>query len=241
MPDLLPRNEEQNPNPNIPARPFVFDFPLLHTARCLDEAAPIRIVAIGSSSTSGADDGIAPYPGRLEFRLRDKFPNNRVVVLNRGKKGEEAPEELKRFDSDVIGEAPTLVIWQVGTNVVYRGGDLDKVERAIRSGLEKLSSEPTDVILMDLQYVPPLLTMDRIGATQRMVSIIEQIAFEAKVNVFRRFDFMRRWHRFERASFERAISPHDENRLHQSEWSTERIARSLFDVMVHALQKPAKA
>jgi hypothetical protein len=235
MPDLLPRNEQHNPNPNVPARPVVFDFPLVHMARRLDDGGPIRIVAIGSSSTAGADDGIAPYPGRLEFRLRDKYSKNSVLVLNRGKKGEEAPAELERFDSDVIGEAPTLVIWQVGTNVVYRGGNLNEVEQAIRSGVKKLSSEPMDVILMDLQYVPVLLTMDRVGATLQMVSAINDIASDAKVNVFRRFDFMRRWHRFERASFDRAISPHDENRLHQSDWSTDRIAWALFKVIEHAL------
>ena len=43
-----------------------------------------------------------------------------IDVLNRGIGGQEAPEELSRFESDVIAEAPALVIWQVGTNAVYR-------------------------------------------------------------------------------------------------------------------------
>jgi acyl-CoA thioesterase-1 len=42
-----------------------------------------------------------------------------IDVLNRGIGGQEGPEELSRFESDVIAEAPTLVIWQVGTNAIY--------------------------------------------------------------------------------------------------------------------------
>ncbi len=44
-----------------------------------------------------------------------------IDVLNRGMGGQEAPiDELARFEPDVIGEAPALVIWQVGTNAVFR-------------------------------------------------------------------------------------------------------------------------
>ena len=41
-------------------------------------------------------------------------------MLNRGVDGEEAPQMLARFETDVIEEAPDLVLWQVGTNSVLR-------------------------------------------------------------------------------------------------------------------------
>ena len=44
----------------------------------------------------------------------------RIDVLNRGIGGQEAIEELLRFDPDVFAEEPSLVIWQVGTNAVFR-------------------------------------------------------------------------------------------------------------------------
>jgi acyl-CoA thioesterase I len=43
-----------------------------------------------------------------------------IDVLNRGIGGQEAPEELTRFQDDVIAEDAALVIWQVGTNAIYR-------------------------------------------------------------------------------------------------------------------------
>jgi hypothetical protein len=239
MPDLLPMDENHR-HPFIPTRPVMLDRRLEHLARALDERVPVRIVAIGSSSTEGSH-GVAPYPGRLETLLRGHFSPIPIGVLNRGKGGEEAPEQEKRLESVVIAAAPTLVIWQVGSNAVFKYRDLKEVEGAIRSGLKKLSSPPMDVILMDLQYLPPLLTPDRIKAALQMVSIIENFASQKNVSVFRRFDYMRRMRRYERISFDQMIAPSDENRLHHSEYSTERVTRALFDVILHALRAPAGA
>ena len=240
MPGLLPMNDEHHPNPFIPTRPVMLDRRLKHLARRLDERGPVRIIAIGSSSTAGSH-GVAPYPGRLEALLRGKFSAITIDVLNRGKSGEEAPDQEKCLDSVVIAAAPTLVIWQMGANAVFRRRDLGEVERAIRSGLQKLSSRPMDVILMDPQYLPPLLTMDRFKTALQMVSIIENVASEMKVSVFRRFDYMRRMHRYERVSFDRMIAPDDMDRLHHSDWSTGRVTQAMFEVMVHALREPADA
>ena len=239
MPDLLPM-DENHPNPFIPTRPVLLDRRLRHLARCLDERVPVRIVAIGSSSTAGSH-GVAPYPGRLEATLRARFPQNGIEVLNRGKGGEEAGDNLKRFDTDVIRDAPALVIWQVGTNAVFKYRDLKGVEEAIRTGLKKLASQPMDVILMDPQYLPPLLTMDRVDAARQMVSIIEKLASEMGVSVFRRFDYMRRMRRYERVSFDSMITLNDENRLHHSDYSTGRVTQALFEVMVHAVRPPTNA
>jgi hypothetical protein len=86
---------------------------------------------------------------------------------------------------------------------------------------------PMDVVLMDLQYAPALLTADKIDATRRMLSLINQLATAASVNVFRRFDMMRRFIDVERHSFDTIIDPTDENRLHQSDFSARRIGYEL--------------
>jgi len=44
-----------------------------------------------------------------------------------------------------------------------------------------------DVILMDLQYVPALLTPDKLGKAERMVAYIARTGKRANVNVFRRY------------------------------------------------------
>ena len=85
--------------------------------------------------------------------------------------------------------------------------------------------------MMDLQYAPAVLTDDKIDATRRMLSLINQLATEANVNVFRRFDLMQKFHKVERNSFDRIIDPNDVDRLHQSDWSARRIGYELCEAI----------
>jgi hypothetical protein len=217
---------DPQPNRYIPAHADAFVHRLPYFTRALVGGGPLKIVAIGSSSTAG-EGGIVPYPARLQDDLRARY-GDRVIVFNRGKGGEEAPQEITRLKTDVIDEEPALVIWQVGTNAVWQlGHDLDKVGAAIAKGLAQIARKPIDVVLMDLQYVPAVLTDDKIVATRRMLSLIEQAAATAKVNVFRRFATMQKWHEVEKYSFDRIVDPTDMNRLHQSDWSAQRVAFEL--------------
>jgi hypothetical protein len=91
------------PYVDIPAEFVSFRYPLPNLAKALVGKTPVRIVAMGSSSTAGGGD-VVPYPHRLEMYLRFKFAEERfsdlkIDVLNRGKGGEEAIEELARFDT----------------------------------------------------------------------------------------------------------------------------------------------
>lgn len=223
-------------NRYIPAHADAFQRPLPNFANRLKGQGSIKIVALGSSSTAGEGD-IVPYTYRLQTALRDKFQNRMIDVLNRGIIGQEAPDELARMPADVIAEAPVLTIWQVGTNAVWqRGHNLDEVAAAIEQGLRVLAGAPApmDVVLMDLQYAPALLTADKIDATRRMLSLINQLATAASVNVFRRFDLMRRFLEVERHSFDTIIDPTDENRLHQSDFSARRIGYELCEAIAAA-------
>ena len=97
------------------------------SGRALRHQRKVKVVAIGSSSTAGVAP-VLPYPSRLEMRLRrkffsrtsDVFYGRMIDVLNRGIGGQESPEQLSRLETDVIDEVPVLVVWQVGTNAVYR-------------------------------------------------------------------------------------------------------------------------
>ena len=108
-----------------------FKHPLPNLARSL-KLRNTKIVAFGSSSTSGMLQ-VVPYPARLELMLRnefgiqftDGFGKRMINVINRGVGGEEATTEMLRIQSDVIAEAPALVIWQVGTNAVFRSDEFD--------------------------------------------------------------------------------------------------------------------
>jgi lysophospholipase L1-like esterase len=127
-----------------------------------------KIVAIGSSTTAG-EGSIKPYPERLPSFLQAQYPNVVIAMVNKGVGSQEAPAELQRFGTDVIAENPDLVIWQVGTNAVWQSPDqvpsppsFDETAQAIREGLVRLREETkADAILMDLQYVPAVLTPRR--------------------------------------------------------------------------------
>jgi hypothetical protein len=90
-------------------------------------------------------------------------------------------------------------------------------------------------VLMDLQYAPAILSDNRIKEAKLMVKLISDVAAaNPPVNLFRRFELMRRWHKIERYSFDRIIDPSDSDRLHQSDWSAQRIGQTLCEVIVEA-------
>jgi lysophospholipase L1-like esterase len=223
----------------IPVQVETFAHSLPNLAKQIAGKGWIKIVAIGSSSTAG-EGGIAPYPTLLQAALRNKDSKykDRVIVLNRGISGQEAPDELARFQTDVLDEKPAVVIWQVGTNAVWqrpRAYNLTDVARAIADGLALLAGKSMDVILMDLQYVPAVLTDQMIDDTQLMLSLIAKAAAATPdVNVFHRFDMMRKWHEVEKRSFDSMVDPNDTDRLHQSAYSTERVVYELCDKIAQA-------
>ena len=231
------------PEADVPAEFTSFKYPLPHLAQALQGKGPVRIVAMGSSSTAGRWD-VVPYPHRLELYLRaryqDRFPDLRIDVLNRGKGGEEAIEELPRFDTDILAERPSLVIWQVGTNAVFhkqdKKYDLDKVAAAISAGLALLRDQPMDVLLIDPQYVTAMLLDGKADNSARMVSLISAVAEKAEVDVFRRWALMRHWHVHNNISFEQMLDPTDPDKLHQSDWSTLRVSVALRDAIAGVLR-----
>jgi lysophospholipase L1-like esterase len=214
----------------IPVVPIPFEHGLAHFARSLARGRA-RIVAIGSSTTAG-EGNIKAYPERLLSFLQTEYPNAGIAMVNKGVGGQEAPVELQRFATDVIAEQPDLVIWQVGTNAVWQSPDqnppppsFDETTAAIRDGLVKLRDETAaDVILMDLQYVPAVLTPAKKDKALAMVEAISELARDAGVNVFRRFAFMKGLNQVEQVSFDRMVDPTDETRLHDSDWATQRMA-----------------
>ncbi len=212
-----------------------FTHPLAHLTESLTRRRDVKIVAIGSSSTAG-EGGILPYPGRLELAIRKRFPDRTIDVLNRGVGGQEAPSEFARFENDVIAEAPALVIWQVGTNAVYRSQefDLDDVARSIAAGLDRLAGLPMNVVLMDLQYTTAVVTPDKIVLAERMVSLISAAAGKAGVNVFRRFALMQRWCVEDSIVIADLVDPTDPSQLHMSDWATDCVTQALDGAIASA-------
>ena len=175
-----------------PAALTMIEPALGHAASRIEHGVPLTIVAVGSSSTqgTGASAPALNYPSRLEAELKDRVPAIDIRVVNRGKGGEDAAEELARLKRDVIAEHPDLVIWQVGTNGVLRRDDVEIDEVLLRRGVALLQQSGTDIVLMDLQYAPRVVERP---AYAEMEQLIAEIAHHTHVGLFRRFALMQYW------------------------------------------------
>lgn len=228
---------------DVPPGIIKLEHPLRNFFDALRRPDPVRIVAMGSSSTAGRAD-VVPYPHRLEMYLRQHYaeplPDARIDVVNRGKGGQEAPEELKRFKSDIFSENPSLVLWQIGTNAVFHRDQykFQDVLDAIADGVNQLlkpRQRPMDVVLIDPQYVTAMLREDKAELSERIVLEIRRIAASAKVNVFQRWALMRHWHVQNGISFEQLLDPTDRpDMLHQSDWSTLQVSQALCKAITDA-------
>lgn len=174
----------------LPRGVSALSVPLTRLSQRIATGAPIRIVAIGSSSTAGAGASSPDraYPARLDHYLSERFRNADIAVLNRGINGETDDQTERRIDADALGAKPDLVIWQVGANTVLRDGDQSLSERSVRQGVTRLRAAGVEVVLMDLQYAPKML--EKTGVTP-MLARIAGIAADNRIGLFHRFEVMR--------------------------------------------------
>jgi lysophospholipase L1-like esterase len=215
-----------------------FDFTLPRTGGRLETRQPLKIVAIGSSSTygEGASSPEWSYPSRLRLELAQRFPGQTFDVVNRGVNGDTDYDKRDRFERDVIKERPDVVLWQLGTNSMLGGDVADSHRRVLRDGVVHLSATTgADIVLIDPQYAPKVI---RGGSAHVIVGMIADVARDVRVNVFRRYEMMRRWREVERLSFDKFIS---EDELHMNDWSYACIARALAIAMAEAATRPQPA
>jgi acyl-CoA thioesterase I len=212
-----------------------FASPLLRVAHKLTRAEPITIVAIGSSSTAGAgaSSPAANYPSRLQEELRQRFKGHAITVLNRGVGGEEVDDMLKRFDKAVVAAKPDLVLWQLGTNSLIRNHPLADHGAAIRAGLVKIRATGADVVLIDPQFAPKVIARPDAAQT---VALIAVTAKRENVDLFPRYDMMRRWYEADHLSFKTFVSL---DGLHMNDWSYACLAKGLSMAINEAATRPA--
>ncbi len=155
-------------------------------------AEPVRILAIGSSSTSGvgASGPATTYPARLEEELNERIPEADFDVENAGVPGEGVVSTAGRLEDEVLADPPDLVVWQVGTNDALTGAGRDAFTRVVADGLAFLKARKVDVILMDQQYFPKI---DGNTTYRGYVDQVHRLAVTAGVPVVNRFAAMDGW------------------------------------------------
>lgn len=204
--------------------------PLPHVAARLATGAPLKIVALGSSSTfgHGATTPEGSYPSRLQALLRRAHPGQAIEVINRGVNGNETREMLLRFEHDVLAEKPDLVIWQIGTNTLLNDHAMWPVFLDVRAGIRRLRAQGSDVLLLNPQYSPRVLAKPNYEA---MNDLVEVTAREMDVDMIDRFAVMRYWSQSLRYPFDVFITP---DGLHMNDWAYACLAEVVANTLKQA-------
>jgi lysophospholipase L1-like esterase len=163
---------------------------LPRTETQLKSGARLKVVALGSSSTVGlwVLNSAATYPAVMRQELTRLMPTAQIDLINSGRVGDSIPGSIARIERDVLSHRPDLVIWQLGTNDVAWGGQASGLGELMSRGIRTLRSKGSDVILMDQQYSPQVLSSTQ---HSRMQAMIADAARREHVGLFSRFDLMR--------------------------------------------------
>jgi lysophospholipase L1-like esterase len=205
---------------------------LPHVAGKLAAGKPVVIVAFGSSSTQGfgATSPEFNYPNRLAAQLRRQYPTADITIVNRGKGGDDAPEMMKRLQTEVIDLHPDMVIWQVGTNAVLRNLDPAETAKVVEDGISRIQAAGADLVLIDPQYSPAVTA--KAENAGKMVKLLGKVAELRKVGVFPRFEVMRDWHEKQAIPIENFVIS---DGLHMSDWGYACFAQLLGDDIIRSV------
>jgi lysophospholipase L1-like esterase len=192
----------------------------------------VVIVAFGSSSTQGygATSPEFNYPNRLAAQLRRQYPGADITVLNRGRGGEDAPEMMKRLQSEVVDAKPDLVIWQVGTNAVLRNLDPAETAKMVEDGVARIQGAGADVVLVDPQYSPRVT--EHPENASRIVTLLGRVAALRHVGIFPRFAVMRDWHDQQALPIDSFVIA---DGLHMNDWGYACFAQLLGDDIIKSV------
>jgi acyl-CoA thioesterase-1 len=125
------------------------------------------------------------------------------------------------------------VLWQLGTNSMLHGNPLEKHIAILQDGVDHLrKATNADIVLIDPQYAPKVI---RGAGANSIVAMIAETARGANVNLFRRYELMRRWREVEQLAFDKFISPDE---MHMNDWSYACVARALGMAIADAATRP---
>lgn len=224
----------------VPADLLALQAPLPKLTRAVLAKEPIRIVALGSSSTwgTGASSRERTYPARLEKELRAVWPDSDVRVINAGVGGQLARHMVERIARDVVSHKPQLVVWQTGVNDAVRGVPLDRFKAELRSGIAQMRGAGADVALIDQQFYPRFA---KIKNGPHYLAAVREVAAEANVPVMQRFRIMQ--HLIQSAQFTTAtlLAP-DQFHLNDSSYEClgQLLAQSLRSVAGAGAAQPPR-
>lgn len=203
---------------------------LRHTGQRLAEGLPLRILAIGSSTTEGVG-ATAPdrtYPVQLEREMERLLPHARVEMHVSGVGGETAVQTLARLERELKAHDPDLVIWQVGTNDALSDVGEETFRTLLDRGIMAVDGARADLILMNQQFFPSIRHKSRY---EKFVRMVEEAGLRKRACVFNRYALMQQWGETSADTLKSMLST---DQFHMSDRGYACMARVLADEIVRA-------
>jgi lysophospholipase L1-like esterase len=174
---------------SVPANEIAAPAPLPTLVSRLENRQPVRILAIGSSSTwgVGATSSRRNYPSQLENMLEKVLKDVPIEMVNRGVSGETASTTADRLRMEAALIKPDLVLWQVGTNDAVQRIPVELFERTVSKTVAILKRKNIDVVLVGLQYTPRYARDEHYFAIREA---LKRVAAEQNVLYVRRYQTM---------------------------------------------------
>ncbi|KAF0122974.1 MAG: lipolytic protein G-D-S-L family [Xanthobacteraceae bacterium] len=164
---------------------------------------PVRILAIGSSTTAGVGSGGAGFAHRLGPLVKARWPTSVIEVVVSGVSGETASGAAGRLRAELAQHQPTLVVWQLGTNDANFGVSAEAFRATVGAGLAAIRAAGADALLVDPQYSR---WAERGTRTGEFAGIIAAEGARAGVPVVRRYQAMSQLAASNRSAFDGLIS-----------------------------------
>lgn len=185
----FPIPQAMSPQCEVPQADIASPVPLPNLTAAVAEKRPIRVLAIGSSSTAGvgASSRSRTYPAQLGDILKRALRGIDLDIVNRGVGGEVATTTAERLRSEVAVARPDVVLWQLGTNDALARVAIDEFDKTVRSTVSWLRENKIDVVLVGLQYTP------RFARDENYLAIRDdlfKIASDEKILYVRRYNAM---------------------------------------------------
>jgi len=176
---------------------------LPRTTAKLRARQPVRILAIGSSTTAGVGSGGAGFAHRLGPMIKARWPTTVIEVVVSGVSGETASGAAGRMRAELAQHQPTLVVWQLGTNDANFGVSAEAFRTTVAAGLAAIRAAGADALLVDPQYSR---WAERGTRTAEFAGIIAAEGARAGVPVVRRYQAMSQLAASNRGAFDGLIS-----------------------------------
>lgn len=163
--------------------------PLTVVRKALKEKRPIRVLAVGTSSSLGGDGptALASYPVRLENDIEGLLRGIDVEMTSRAIAAEISDEATQRLQLEVAELKPDLLVWQVGTNDAMARVEKEAFAGPLERMLKWLATNHIDVVLIDPQYVEKVANDEHY---KMIVATIAEVARGHRVLLVHRFDAM---------------------------------------------------